>query len=524
MAFPFFRPIFSVVMVSDDKEPIRVLLIEDNDDDVVLVRETLRDAGERQFHLETVPRLAVGLARLDEAHVDVVLLDLSLPDSHGIDTFNDVRAHSSEVPIVVLSGDANDAVAMESMRRGAQDYLVKGAVDGELLGRTLRYAITRHRLTAQLQASEHRLRLLAEQLPALIWTTDLSLRLTSARGRNLEVQQPGLMALMGKELHEFFECDNPSFPLLEMHRQALEGKPTSHDVSWHGRRYHAHVEPLRNRLNEIVGTIGVALDVTHEHKLKRDIEAAHRVQQHLLPSTAPDLPGFDIAGGCFPAEHCSGDFFDYIPLPGDRLAIVLADVSGHGFGPAIMASAIRSYLRTAAVLGNHVHEMLALGNRLLANDSEASPFASVFSARVDARSRSFQFASAGHPAYLIRHSGEVKTLESTCVPIGVRDDEVFPLSRPIRIHHGDILLLASDGVFEARKTGNQFFGLERSLAVVRSVAHRPAKEIVAKLHRAACEFAGSTTLDDDLTAVVVKRQPKTTSVDGRHGSECGSPG
>ena len=58
---------------------------------------------------------------------------------------------------------------------------------------------------------------------------------------------------------------------------------------------------------EVVGTIGVALDVTHEHKLKRDIEAAHRVQQHLLPSKNPDLPGFDIAGGCFPAEHCSGD-------------------------------------------------------------------------------------------------------------------------------------------------------------------------------------------------------------------------
>ena len=128
----------------DVREPVRVLLIEDNEHDVVLVREALRDAGEQDFILETVPRLADGLKRLGETPVDVVLLDLRLPDSDGIDTFNDLRAHSIEVPIVVLSGDANDSVAMESMRRGAQDYLVKGTADGELLGRTLRYAITRH--------------------------------------------------------------------------------------------------------------------------------------------------------------------------------------------------------------------------------------------------------------------------------------------------------------------------------------------------------------------------------------------
>jgi DNA-binding response OmpR family regulator len=492
-------------MVPNDQQPIRVLLIEDNDDDAVIVRETLREAGERHFHLETAPRLGDGLRCLDEQQFDVVLLDLSLPDSFGIETFDEVRSHSREIPIVVLSGNANDAVAMESLQRGAQDYLVKGLADGELLGRTLRYAITRHRLMAEIQENEHRLRLLSEQLPALIWTTDTSLCLTSARGRDLKVQQPSLEELIGRELQVFFQTDQSS-PLIKTHREALEGNPTSLDVSWGGRWYHAHVEPLRNGLQAVVGTIGVALDVTHEHKLKRDVEAAHRVQQHLLPSESPNLPGFDIAGGCFPAEHCSGDFFDYIPLPGGRLAVVLADVSGHGFGPAIMASAIRSYLRTAAVLGNHVHEMLALGNRLLVNDAEASPFASVFSARVDARSRSFQFASAGHPAYLLRRAGNAETLESSCVPIGVRDDEVFPLSRPIRLHRGDILLLASDGVFEARKSNKEFFGVERSLEVVRSVAHRPAEEIVDELHRAACEFAGSQTLDDDLTVVVVKRQ------------------
>jgi hypothetical protein len=362
-------------------------------------------------------------------------------------------------------------------------------------------------LTAQLKASEHRLRLIAEQLPALLWTTDRDLCITSWRGRHLAVWDVGTEAVVGKTLNDFFQTQNPSYPAIEMHCRALDGESTSNDVSWAGRWYYAHVEPLQNGLGEIVGTIGVALDVTHEHKLKADIEAAHRVQQHLLPRSAPDLEAFDIAGACFPAEHCSGDFYDYIPLPKDRLAIVLADVSGHGFGPAIMASAIRSYLRTAAVLGNHVHEMLALSNRLLFHDAEASPFASVFCARLDARSRSFQFTSAGHPAYLIRRSGRAETLETECVPIGVRDDEVFPLSRSVRLHRGDILLLASDGVFETRRSKKEFFGVERALEIVRSVADRPARDIVAELHRAACDFASAKTLEDDLTAVVVKRKP-----------------
>lgn len=512
-----FKAPFSGAIVSQQRTQIRVLLIEDNEDDVVLVRETLREADPQEFQLESATRLADGLARLKNESFDVVILDLSLPDSHGIETFTEVRSRTSELPIVVLSGNANDAVAMQALELGAQDYVLKGVGPSEVLVRALRYAITRQRLTSELKISEHRLRLLAEQLPALLWTTDRDLRFTSWRGRDLAALQMGTDQVVGRTLAELFGSDNPASPPVAIHRRALEGESTSGELSWAGRWYHAHVEPLKTELGQIVGTIGVALDVTRERKLKRDVEAAHQVQAHMLPAHAPELPGFDIDGACFPAEYCSGDFFDYIPLPNDRLAIVLADVSGHGFGPAIMASAIRSYLRTAAVLGNHVHEMLALSNRLLAHDSEASPFASVFSARIDVPTRSFQYASAGHPAYLLRRTGESETLETKCVPIGVREDEVFPVSRSIHLHRGDILMLASDGVFETRRGERDFFGVERALDVVRSLRHLPAKEIVEGLHRAACEFAGSKRLDDDLTVVIVKRRrsqplpPKETS-------------
>lgn len=482
---------------------LRVLLIEDNLDDVVLVRETLRDAAPNDFAIESATRLDDGLRLLREKHFDIVLLDLTLPDSFGIDTYHRLRA-LADVPVVVLSGNSNDAVALEALEHGAQDYLVKGTVSGELLMRMLRYSITRHRLMSELQESEQRFRVLSEQLPALLWTTDREMKFTSSRGRGLPSKPMAPDQVVGQTVAKFFATKGPKAPLITLHERALDGESQSAPFDSDGHWYHAHVEPLKNAVGEIIGTIGVAVDITSEHKLRRDVEAAHRIQQHLLPSREPQIRGFEIAGSCYPAEHCSGDFFDYIPMSRGRMAVVLADVSGHGFGPSILAATIRSYLRTAAVLGNQVHEMLALGNRLLVNDGDANPFASVFTVSLDSTSRSIQFSSAGHPGYLIRKDGDVEKLETPCVPIGVREDEVFPLSRPIALGRGDVMLISSDGVFETRRADKEFFGLDRAVAIVNKYRSRSPAEIVDQIYQAACKFAGTKQLDDDLTVVIVK--------------------
>jgi hypothetical protein len=405
---------------------------------------------------------------------------------------------------VVLSNQPDTSLALRVLERGAQDCMAKTHATGDLLTRSLRYAVARHRLQKQLQYSERQLNLLAEQLPAMLWTTDEVLRITSFRGRELRSLNVKPERLSGKCVTELLAAGRLSSTVGEMHRRALLGESTSADWDWHGRWFHAHVEPLTNNAHDIVGTIGVALDVTDERKLKKDIQAAHHVQQHLLPSRAPSLRGFDIAGKCFPAEDCSGDFFDYILMPSGRLCIVLADVSGHGFGPAILAAAIRSYLRTAAVLGNEVHEMLALGNRLLHSDGELTPFASVFAASLNIAERTFRYASAGHPAFLLRSGGDSTKLDSMSVPIGVRNDEQFTLSSRIRLRPGDILLLVSDGVYEARSASGEYFGVERTLGTVAAHREHDAVTIVQRLHDAAIEFAGRRSLDDDLTAVVVK--------------------
>jgi len=128
--------------------PIRALLIEDNPADARLIREMLRDAGSAQAEVELAhaDRLSPGLERLSQHDVDVVLLDLSLPDSHGFDTFTTVHTQAPDVAIVVLSGLDDETLAVRAVQEGAQDYLVKGQVDGGAILRSMRYAIERQRL------------------------------------------------------------------------------------------------------------------------------------------------------------------------------------------------------------------------------------------------------------------------------------------------------------------------------------------------------------------------------------------
>ncbi len=140
------------------ERPIKVLLIEDNPLDVRLIAIMLRDSGGGLVELEQVERVDAGLARLTRGGIDVVLVDLSLPDSHGLETFARVHAHAPTVPIIVLSGMSDETTAVTAVHEGAQDYLVKGQVSGPLLVRAMRYAIERKRTSEQLARYAEELR------------------------------------------------------------------------------------------------------------------------------------------------------------------------------------------------------------------------------------------------------------------------------------------------------------------------------------------------------------------------------
>jgi len=196
---------------------IKVLLIEDNPGDARLIREMVAEVGGARFDLECVDRLSTALERLAAGGIDVVLLDLGLPDSTGFDTFTKVYAQSPEAPIVVLTGLDDEALAVEAVREGAQDYLTKGQVDGNLLVRAMKYAIERKRAEEELRDSEERFRDLYENAPSAYFSVGEDGVIHRCNRRAEE--------LLGRTIEEFV-----GLPVFELYADTPQGKEKASKV------------------------------------------------------------------------------------------------------------------------------------------------------------------------------------------------------------------------------------------------------------------------------------------------------
>ena len=257
-------------------------------------------------------------------------------------------------------------------------------------------------------------------------------------------------------------------------------------------------------------------DVTERKRVERAIReneaqllAAQRIQEHLLPDAPPALSGFDIAGALYPAEFAAGDYFDYLAMRDGSLGVVIGDVSGHGFGPALLMASTHALLRSLANHHTQLGEILGIANSILAEQTEADRFVTLLFGCLDVRSRSFVYANAGHATgYVLDISGRVKArLESTALPLAILPDAEFPTADPIALEPGDIVLLLTDGIPEARSSEDVPFGDQRALEIVRENRDRTAREITESLYRAVRDFSGGKKPIDDVTTVVIKMEP-----------------
>ncbi len=138
----------------EEKKHLKVLLIEDNEGDVRLIWEILSEIRNSPFYLEVANTLLTGLQAIDKVKPDIILLDLSLPDSNGIYTLNRVRDKALNIPIVIITGLDDEITAIKALKEGAQDYLVKGRMDSDLLKKSLLYAYERNKIFIELQKSK----------------------------------------------------------------------------------------------------------------------------------------------------------------------------------------------------------------------------------------------------------------------------------------------------------------------------------------------------------------------------------
>lgn len=484
----------------------RVLVVEDDPGDYHVLRLALeRDALPG---VETVwaDRLETALRHLEQEPFDLVLLDLTLPDAESADALMAVLARGGGVPVLALTAPNDDGRGELAVRLGAQDCLVKGRHDALALACALRNARAYGRAVQQMLQRDRQLRLLTTRWPVLLWTTDRELRFTSCYGAAFFGLDLDPRRLLGRPLSECFPGHGLDCPLRAAHERALAGEAVAFDFDRTGPTFQAHVEPLRAPGGAVLGTVGVALDVSGDRRVAGEFRVARHIQQGLLPRAAPHCRGLQAAGATLPAEATGGDFFDYLNWPDGSIAAVAADVSGHGFGPAILAAETHACLHVLSKTSNDLAAVLSATNRLLCEDVDSELFVTLLMARIDPARRLLWYAGAGHPdGYLFGADGTVKARLSSEGPIlGLDPESEFPVTGPLPLAPGDLVVLLTDGVGEAHPEGGELFGVPRVLELVRSHRALPAAAIVEHLCAAVLDHTRSRACHDDLTAVVLK--------------------
>jgi PAS domain S-box-containing protein len=274
------------------------------------------------------------------------------------------------------------------------------------------------------------------------------------------------------------------------------------------------ITPIREPDGGIGHFVSVGKDVTQLRRAAERESAlllARSVQQRLFPSNPPLVPGLDIHGATFVADVTGGDYYDFIPLPGQCLGILVADVSGHGVDSALLMAETRAVLRATAQTTGEPSEILAVVNRVLHADTEAHRFATLLLVSLHVPSLTLAYSSAGHTSgYLLDSRGAVKCeLTATGVPLGLFPDSAYETRSALDLETGGALFLLTDGVTDCGRPEEELFGAARALDALRSSRGARSSDVVEGLYRAVRAFEKGGPQRDDVTTVVVRRLPRT---------------
>ncbi len=244
-------------------------------------------------------------------------------------------------------------------------------------------------------------------------------------------------------------------------------------------------------------------------RYKEELKIAKRVQDSLLPKTLYTNDDLEIAAFSKAAAEVGGDYFDTYKMNEHRLALIIGDVSGKGTSAAFHMSQMKGIFQSLVQVKLDARDFIIKANNALSNCLDRTSFITTTFFILDSKKKNFQFSRAGHcpTLYYSASEDEVRFLEDNGLGLGILRDSQFEEYVEVNdynYHTGDILLLYTDGVTEAKNSENEEFGYERLKRFLKEHKHQNADTIKEEIIKTIYDFCGSSNLDDDITTMIAK--------------------
>ena len=243
-----------------------------------------------------------------------------------------------------------------------------------------------------------------------------------------------------------------------------------------------------------------------EQLMAKELEQAAEIQRGLLPTAAPNVAGFDVAGQNQPCRTVGGDYYDYLAFPDGRVGMIVADVAGKGMPASLLMSSLQARVQVIFEEPENLSTKVAKLNKVVKSNCPGNRFITFFICVLDPKTGEVTYCNAGHnPPLLVRRSGEVEYLPAGGLILGILPDAQYDEGR-CRLDPGDTVVLYSDGVTEAAPpTGSDDFGEERLADIVRTNAGASAPAVVQAVFDGVAAFSAGAPPADDITVVVARR-------------------
>jgi len=510
-----------------NQEKVHILVVEDNPDDLYILKTLLASDCKTVCTIDDANSLEQAAALTGTRDYDAILLDLSLPDSHGLETVEKVKKIAPSTATLILSGLDSEETAMEAMKLGAQDYIVKGQLNGAEIERSIRYAIERKKNTDALLERTSQFKVLFDINSDYLFLLDTHwkiLQINTAAKKRFAVSENELSA---KPVHEMdFILSQETFRDITSSPENISKVHFEMDV----RCDTGELMSAECRLNAVVDSNGMVRsylmalhdisDIKKEReelkngkekaeavskKITAELEVARGIQQELYPQSIDEIDGLHIRAELKQARQIGGDYYDIFKINDHEMAFLVADVAGHDIAAAFIVGMAKISFQAHSAVFSSPKEIFKRVNADMCKVVAKDRYLSAFMAVVNSHTRTLRYCSAGHfPQYLYHYKNRsVEELRTKGMFIGSFEEDWYE-EKQLQLEIGDKILLFTDGIFENTNENNEQFGRRRFRDVVQDNGWYSCVQLHDMVMREQNKFCGDKKAEDDRCLLTIE--------------------